>query len=76
MSRNWLSWMSPPGLDPIGRRLVRDIIRDLRQGGTTVFLNSHLLSEVEITCDRVAFIKFGEVLQISPLQSLLEGRSA
>jgi len=52
---------------------VRDIIRDLRQRGTTVFLNSHLLSEVEITCDRVAFIKFGEVLQVSPLQSLLEG---
>jgi ABC-2 type transport system ATP-binding protein len=61
------------GLDPVGRRLVRDIIRDLRQRGTTVFLNSHLLSEVEITCDRVAFIKFGEVLQVSPLQTLLEG---
>jgi ABC-2 type transport system ATP-binding protein len=61
------------GLDPVGRRLVRDIIRDLRQRGTTVFLNSHLLSEVEITCDRVAFIKFGEVLQVSLLQSLLEG---
>jgi ABC-2 type transport system ATP-binding protein len=61
------------GLDPVGRRLVRDIIRDLRQGGTTVFLNSHLLSEVEITCDRVAFIKHGEVLRISPLQTLVEG---
>ena len=47
------------GLDPVGRRLVRDIIRDLKDRGTTVFLNSHLLSEVEITCDRVAFIKFG-----------------
>lgn len=61
------------GLDPVGRRLVRDIIRDLRQRGTTVFLNSHLLSEVEITCDRVAFIKFGEVLQVSALQTLMEG---
>jgi len=61
------------GLDPVGRRLVRDIIRDLRQGGVTVFLNSHLLSEVEITCDRVAFIKHGEVIRISPLQSLVEG---
>lgn len=61
------------GLDPVGRRLVRDIIHKLRQEGTTVFLNSHLLSEVEITCDRVAFIKFGEVLQISPLQTLVEG---
>jgi ABC-2 type transport system ATP-binding protein len=61
------------GLDPVGRRLVRDIIRDLRQRGTTVFLNSHLLSEVEITCDRVAFIRQGEVLHVSPLQTLLEG---
>lgn len=61
------------GLDPVGRRLVRDIIRDLREAGTTVFLNSHLLSEVEITCDRVAFIKFGEVLQVSLLQNLVDG---
>jgi len=61
------------GLDPVGRRLVRDIIHDLRQQGTTVFLNSHLLSEVEITCDRVAFIKHGEVLRTSRLKSLVEG---
>jgi ABC-2 type transport system ATP-binding protein len=61
------------GLDPVGRRLVRDIIHDLRQGGTTVFLNSHLLSEVEITCDRVAFIKHGVVLRTSTLQDLVEG---
>jgi ABC-2 type transport system ATP-binding protein len=61
------------GLDPVGRRLVRDIIKDLRQAGTTVFLNSHLLSEVEITCDRVAFIKHGEVLHVSPLKTLIEG---
>jgi len=51
------------GLDPIGRRLVRDIIKAQRERGATVFLNSHLLSEVEVTCDRVAFIKRGEVLQ-------------
>jgi len=61
------------GLDPVGRRLVRDIIRDLRQRGTAVFLNSHLLSEVEITCDRVAFIKHGQVLRVSPLHTLVEG---
>ncbi len=60
------------GLDPVGRRLVRDIIKDLRQSGTTVFLNSHLLSEVEITCDRVAFIKRGEVLNVSPLHVLMQ----
>ena len=58
------------GLDPVGRRLVRDVISDLRGSGATVFLNSHLLSEVEITCDRVAFIKHGEVLRTTSLQSL------
>ena len=63
------------GLDPVGRRLVRDIIRELRSRGTTVFLNSHLLSEVEITCDRVAFIKHGEVVRTSDLKTLLEGET-
>lgn len=50
------------GLDPLGRLLVRDLIRDLRARGTTVFLNSHLLGEVEATCDRVAFVKQGRVI--------------
>jgi ABC-2 type transport system ATP-binding protein len=57
------------GLDPVGRRLVRDIMCDLRKKGATVFLNSHLLSEVEITCDRVAFIKHGEVIQVVELNN-------
>jgi ABC-2 type transport system ATP-binding protein len=47
--------------------LVRDIIRDQRRRGATVFLNSHLLSEIEITCDRVVFIKQGEVLHTKEL---------
>ncbi len=64
------------GLDPVGRRLVRDIIRDLRAKGTTVFLNSHLLSEIEITCDRVAFIKHGEVIRVSELKTLVEGETS
>jgi len=51
------------GLDPLGRLLVRDVIRDLKARGTTVFLNSHLLSEVEVTCDRVAFVKDGRVVR-------------
>jgi ABC-2 type transport system ATP-binding protein len=61
------------GLDPVGRRLVRDIIGGLRERGTTVFLNSHLLSEVEITCDRVAFIKHGQVIHVSQLKALVSG---
>jgi ABC-2 type transport system ATP-binding protein len=51
------------GLDPLGRLLVRDVIEELRAQGTAVFLNSHLLSEVEVTCDRVAFVKKGRVVR-------------
>jgi len=61
------------GLDPLGRRLVRDLIDQLKQQGTTVFLNSHLLSEVEITCDRVAFIKHGRVVRTAALKELVDG---
>jgi ABC-2 type transport system ATP-binding protein len=50
------------GLDPLGRLLVRDLIRELRARGTSVFLNSHLLGEVEATCDRVVFVKQGRVV--------------
>jgi ABC-2 type transport system ATP-binding protein len=63
------------GLDPGGRRLVRDIIKAERSRGATVFLNSHLLSEVEVTCDRVAFIKHGEVLATRRLEGLREGET-
>jgi ABC-2 type transport system ATP-binding protein len=61
------------GLDPMGRRLVRDIIRSQRSRGATVFLNSHLLSEVEITCDTVAFIKQGEVIATRDLRASPDG---
>jgi ABC-2 type transport system ATP-binding protein len=50
------------GLDPLGRVLVRELIEELRERGTTVFLNSHLLGEVEATCDRVIFVKHGSVV--------------
>lgn len=60
------------GLDPMGRRLVRDIIRAQRERGTTVFLNSHLLSEVEVTCDSVAFLKDGEVVASRDLESFAD----
>ena len=51
------------GLDPLGRLLVRGIIDELRADGATVFLNSHLLGEVEATCDRVAFVKRGRLVE-------------
>ena len=50
------------GLDPLGRLLVRDVIAELKRGGTSVFLNSHLLGEVEVTCDRVVFVKQGRAV--------------
>ncbi len=57
------------GLDPLGRVLVRNVIDELRQRGTTVFLNSHLLGEVEATCDRVVFVKQGRVIRELDLAS-------
>jgi ABC-2 type transport system ATP-binding protein len=63
------------GLDPVGRRLVRDIIHELREEGTSVFLNSHLLSEIEVTCNRVAFIRHGEVVRVMEMSSLGKGLS-
>ena len=57
------------GLDPMGRRMVRDIIRARRERGATVFLNSHLLSEIEITCDQVVFIREGEVVTSRDMRS-------
>jgi ABC-2 type transport system ATP-binding protein len=63
------------GLDPFGRRLVRDIIKAQRDRGATVLLNSHLLGEVEITCDRVAFIKDGEVVETRQLNSEREEKT-
>jgi len=61
------------GLDPLGRRLVRDIIKGLRQEKITVFLNSHLLSEIELTCDRVAFIREGSIVRVARLDELEQG---
>ncbi len=58
------------GLDPMGRREVRDIIREMRKQGTTVILSSHFLSEVEITCDRVAIVKEGRVVRTGTLDEL------
>ena len=75
LNRPELVFLDEPtsGLDPLGRRLVRDIIRQQREQGVTIFLNSHLLSEVEVTCDRVAFIKQGQVIQVADLHSMVEG---
>ena len=58
-------------LDPVGRRDVREIIRHLKDEGIAVFLNSHLLTEVEQVCDRVAMVNHGSVVATGTLAELL-----
>ena len=58
------------GLDPIGRREVRDLIAALRQEGKTVFMCSHILSDIEVLCDRVAILKGGRLAQVGSLAEL------
>ncbi len=58
------------GLDPIGRRDVRELLLELKAEGKTVFLNSHLLSELELVCDRVAILVAGEVQREGRLSDL------
>ncbi len=62
-------------LDPVGRHDVRQIIRDLRQRGATVFLNTHLLEEVEHVCDRVAVIDKGATIAMGTLPELIGPQS-
>src|SRR5438270_11692740 len=60
-------------LDPVGRHDVREITRRLRERGTTIFLNSHLLTEVEMVCDRVAVVDHGRVIALGTIHDLLRG---
>jgi ABC-2 type transport system ATP-binding protein len=59
------------GLDPLGRYQIREIILSLKAQGKTIFFNSHVLSDVEKICDRVAILARGELLCIGSLQELL-----
>jgi ABC-2 type transport system ATP-binding protein len=58
------------GLDPIGRRQVRDLIASLRAKGTTVFMCSHILSDIEVLCDTVAIVKRGRLSETGRLEDL------
>jgi len=58
------------GVDPVGRREIRDLLLATRELGTTIFINSHLLSEVERTCDRVAILHQGRVVREGTVRDL------
>src|SRR6267142_720147 len=58
------------GLDPVGRREVRDLIAALRPEGKTVFMCSHILSDIEVLCDSVAILKGGSVARSGSLEEL------
>ncbi|MEP7028283.1 MAG: ABC transporter ATP-binding protein [Candidatus Eisenbacteria bacterium] len=78
MGRPRLLFLDEPmsGLDPIGRREVVDLIRELKAQGTTVVFSSHILHDVEVLCDRVAILRAGRLLKLGTLDALLEGGGA
>lgn len=59
------------GLDPIGRREIRELIAGLREKGTTVFMSTHILSDIEALCDEVAILRQGRLAASGSLQALL-----
>ncbi len=61
------------GLDPLGRKEIRDLILRLRDEGKTVFFSTHILSDVEMICDRVAILVKGRLKAVGPLDELLGG---
>jgi ABC-2 type transport system ATP-binding protein len=61
------------GLDPVGRREIRDLILDLRSKGKTVFLSSHILQDVEMICDRVGILSVGKLLKVATVAEVLAG---
>jgi ABC-2 type transport system ATP-binding protein len=61
------------GLDPVGRREIRDLILQLKAQGKTIFLSSHILQDIEMICDRVAILSQGRVMKIATLAEVLEG---
>ena len=63
------------GVDPVGRRDIRDIVKHLREEGKTVFINSHLLSELEVVCDRVAILVRGELARQGTIGELALDRT-
>jgi ABC-2 type transport system ATP-binding protein len=61
------------GLDPVGRKEVRDILFGEREGGRTIFFSTHILSDVEAMCDHVTILRLGQVVVSGPMRGLLRG---
>lgn len=62
------------GVDPVGRRRIRDILGELEQRGTTIFINSHLLVEVELFCREVAIMNRGRIVLVDSVKRLIAGK--
>ena len=58
------------GVDPVGRRSIRDLVLELRDAGATIFLNSHLLSEVEKVCSKIAILRDGQLVREGTIEEL------
>lgn len=58
------------GVDPIGRKEIRDVLLELKGQGKTIFLNSHLLSEIELICDKVAILNKGELIEVGRVEDI------
>ncbi len=61
------------GLDPVGRRHLRELLHDIKEGGTTIFFSSHELSEVALLCDRIIVLNQGTVVDERPMNEALRG---
>ncbi|MBK9948912.1 MAG: ABC transporter ATP-binding protein [Nitrospira sp.] len=64
------------GLDPMGRKEVRDLILTLREQGKTVFFSTHILSDVEMVCDRVGILAKGKMLALGKVEDLIDAHIA
>ena len=62
------------GVDPVGRSELRTLLQELKSEGKTIFINSHLLQEVELVCDRVAILDHGNLLRVGTLNEITDQR--
>lgn len=64
------------GVDPVSRRKIRDLLEKLKESGITIMINSHLLSEIEMLCDRIAIMKGGKIIRLGTVDELTSSSRA